>query len=286
MSPSRQILAELLYRQYWQELRFKTPDSPALKGRKAYSQNDEDGIIEEIFSRVGAHPRVFVEIGCGDGRENNSHLLGIGGWSGVWIDGSRKNIQTLRSEYEAVETGRFRRECLAERQKIVVAHRFMSRENAQSVVAECLNRLGVGPEDVAFLSVDIDGNDLEIADSILGSLQPHCLSIEYNAIFPPSVRYETPYQESFVWKGDDHFGSSLLSICERLSKRDYSLICCNLSGVNAFFAHRKIIEKFERYDVGDLYVAPRHDILAMHHIGYGHRRSLKNLATNADLVFL
>src|SRR6186713_3003648 len=36
------------------------------------SQNGEDGMIREIFRRIGEANRCFLEIGVGDGIENNS----------------------------------------------------------------------------------------------------------------------------------------------------------------------------------------------------------------------
>ncbi len=42
---------------------------------QVFSQNGEDGIIAEIFSRIGSTNRVFVEFGAGDGSENNSAYL-------------------------------------------------------------------------------------------------------------------------------------------------------------------------------------------------------------------
>jgi hypothetical protein len=39
------------------------------------SQNGEDGLIAEIFKRVGTSNRYFVEFGASDGFENNSTLL-------------------------------------------------------------------------------------------------------------------------------------------------------------------------------------------------------------------
>jgi len=39
------------------------------------SQNGEDGIIHEIFRRIGSTDRVFAEIGVGDGNENNTAFL-------------------------------------------------------------------------------------------------------------------------------------------------------------------------------------------------------------------
>ena len=36
-------------------------------GYKVFSQGDEDGVIAEIFRRIGTTDRRFVEFGCGDG---------------------------------------------------------------------------------------------------------------------------------------------------------------------------------------------------------------------------
>jgi len=44
-------------------------------GAKVYSQCDEDGIIREVFRRIGTNSKRFVEIGCGDGTENNTLAL-------------------------------------------------------------------------------------------------------------------------------------------------------------------------------------------------------------------
>jgi hypothetical protein len=55
-------------------------------GFKVYSQCDEDGIIQEIFRRIGTDNRRFIEIGCGDGSENCTAYLLHQGWSGLWID--------------------------------------------------------------------------------------------------------------------------------------------------------------------------------------------------------
>ena len=49
-------------------------------GFKIYSQNDEDGIIQEIFRRIGAGSRTFVEFGVATGFECNTVKLLIEGW--------------------------------------------------------------------------------------------------------------------------------------------------------------------------------------------------------------
>ena len=55
-------------------------------GFKSYSQSDEDGIIEEIFNRVGTVNKNFIEIGVQDGLECNTTYLLNQGWNGVWIE--------------------------------------------------------------------------------------------------------------------------------------------------------------------------------------------------------
>ena len=54
------------------------------------SQNGEDGIIHEIFRRIGTTTKIFVEVGVGDGCENNTAFLLSQGWTGFWIDGVQR----------------------------------------------------------------------------------------------------------------------------------------------------------------------------------------------------
>src|SRR5438067_9272509 len=76
-------------------MRAVTPENPALAGYKIYSQTDEDGIIAEIFRRIGDRSRAFIEIGCGNGTENNTHALLLAGWRGAWIDAAPAHIESI-----------------------------------------------------------------------------------------------------------------------------------------------------------------------------------------------
>ena len=66
---------------------------------QVFSQNGEDGIIAEIFSRIGPTNRIFVEVGAGDGSENNSAYLLLKGWSGYWFDADSQNLDSIRSKF-------------------------------------------------------------------------------------------------------------------------------------------------------------------------------------------
>ena len=82
--------------------------------RIIYSQAGEDGIIAEIFRRIGTTTKDFVEFGSGNGRENNTvSLLTTQGWKGLWIEGdneavSREAMTDPRTRHLVVWAGRVR----------------------------------------------------------------------------------------------------------------------------------------------------------------------------------
>ena len=83
--------------------RSASPENPAGHGFKVYSQADEDGILETIFGRLGLSQGSFVEIGCGNGLENNTHYLLLKGWRGVWVDGDPGNIRAIRAAVPSLD---------------------------------------------------------------------------------------------------------------------------------------------------------------------------------------
>ena len=80
------------------------PGNPAASGFKAYSQTDEDGILQDVLSRIpeGLRSRTAFEIGCGSGDENNTHLLALQGYRVVWVDGSADNARRIREGLPAL----------------------------------------------------------------------------------------------------------------------------------------------------------------------------------------
>ena len=124
------------------------------------SQSDEDDIIQALFQMYGTRNKRFVEFGCGDGRQNNTINLLKDGWSGVWLDPHKKRINSARERWaKAIADNR-----------LSIVRRYVRPENVNKVVHDPLD----------FLSIDIDGNDYAVWNSIVA--RPRVVCIEYDAI--------------------------------------------------------------------------------------------------------
>jgi hypothetical protein len=194
-------------------------------GYRVYSQSDEDGILHEIFRRIGAPGRTFIELGTGSGLENNTLFLLVQGWSGVWVEGAARKVTAARRRLESLMT----------EGRLQVVQKFVTLAN----IDETLRKFSPARE-VDLLSVDIDGNDYYILKAIR-SIAPRVIVVEYNAKFPPDVAWVMEYDESHRWDASDYFGSSLKALETLLSERAYSLVGCNLLGCNAFFVRSDLV---------------------------------------------
>lgn len=192
-------------------------------GFQAFSQNDEDGIIQEIFSRIGTRSKTFVELGCGNGLENNTAYLLLSGWSGVWIDSDKHQIDSARDQFEwFIRAGR-----------LDIYEALVDRLNVNSLVASSAN-------DVDLLSIDIDGNDYWVWEA-LESISPRVVAIEYNPTFRPPVAVVVPYSPTFVWNNTTYYGASLKALERLAGRKGYMLVGCNITGVNAFFVRKDLV---------------------------------------------
>ncbi len=228
----QQVVAQ--YMTWWQDFREcerrKSPLLPVLWGHKGYAQNDEDGIVHEIFRRIGITSRTFFEIGVGNGMQNNSLFWLKQGWRGAWIEGGADNAQFIRRAFLNV----LARGDLHFQEKMVNA------ESINDLVVEA----GFGGREVDLLSIDIDGNDYYVFDR-LTALDARVVVIEYNAKFPPPTRWRIPYSPQYVWDGSEWFGTSLQTLCDLFERRNYSLVACNVTGSNAFFVRNDLlVDKF------------------------------------------
>ncbi len=191
-------------------------DNPLLRcGEKHFSQFDEDGILLETLRRLELASGRFIEIGVGDGTENNTLVLMAHGWRGQWIGGEPLAWQP---------SGK----------RLTFTQAFVTAESVCGLVS--------GDCDV--LSLDIDGNDYWVARALLGRMAPRVLIVEYNARCPPPVRFVMPYDPEHRWDGSDYFGASLAAWSELLGGFGYRAVCCSYQGTNAFFVRTSDSARF------------------------------------------
>ena len=206
-------------------------------GKKIFSQNDEDGLTLEILNRIKITNKTFLEIGAGDGTENNTLILLANQWKGTWVD---LNEQILQYKSKSLSVSNLK----------------IKKSNILGFCKEELNKLDA--ESYSLISLDIDGIDYYVAEKMLeNKISPEIFIVEYNPKFPPPLKFCVEYDENFQWDYTDYFGASLATYNELFEKYSYKLLCCNVSsGTNAFFIKDKYTNLFPEIldDISDIYV--------------------------------
>lgn len=209
-----------------------------------FSQNDEDQILLSILERIEKHQKlsVFLELGVGNGLENNTIVLLAIGWSGVWVGGRELAFETTGS-------------------RVTFQYAWITNDNVSSLVADGLRKRGRSIADVDVASIDLDGNDFHFVRTLFeDGLRPAILIVEYNAKLPPPIRFVMDYNPKHTWAWNDYFGASLSSWDDFLTSKGYRLVACNLNGTNAFYVNQRYAEKFQDVssDISQLFIPGTH----------------------------
>ena len=256
-------LRELTLNYQTQELQ-KEHKNPLNKfGKKCFSQTDEDGITIEILKRLDCLEKgSFAEFGPGDGMENNTLILKSLGWKGFWVGGENLRISSKINE------------------KFSFMKEFVTIKNIIELALK--GKKNIKCNDLDVISLDLDGNDLYLVDELLkNDFKPKLFIVEYNAKFPPPIKWTITYNEKHIWDGSDYCSASLASFNELFERNNYKLVCCNShTGSNAFFVKKEFEELFEDVpkDINDIYVAPRyflHNVYGSH--SFSHHQSVKTI---------
>lgn len=158
-----------------------------------HSQRGQDGILAEIFRRLRITTGQFVEFGAWDGIYlSNSRFLFEKGWSGVFIEGDARKFRDLQARYAGTGI-----ECV----------------NAM-VEPGGLPRLIRNPDDVTFVSIDVDGIDLEIFEGM--GLLPAVVLVEGGFNFAPNLTTRLI---------DHRMQQPLSVICSSAIEHGYTPVC-------------------------------------------------------------
>jgi hypothetical protein len=214
-------------------------------GAKYFSQADEDGITLEILRRIGVDTGTFAEFGVGDGLENNTLILLAKGWRGFWVGG-----EELRFDHRLNPA------------RLTFTKAWVSLDNIVHLLQQGHEKMAADEVDV--LSLDLDGNDFYLTKEILeNGFKPKLFILEYNAKFPPPIKWTINYDAAHTWHCNDYMGASLALLVELLEKFSYTLVCCNAAtGSNAFFVRNEYLEHFSDVpkDINDIFVECRYQV--------------------------
>lgn len=205
----------------------------------AYSQNGEDGIIDMLIEVLGldssdsAFERAFVEFGVQNYTESNTrYLLKKRNFMGLIMDGAQKNMDFVKQD-EIYWKHDLEAKCA-----------FITKENIDSIIKEWLDSRGL--KNIAILSVDIDGVDYFVWESI-ECIKPAVVIVEFNALLGWHLHISVPYRADFERFTAHHsglyFGASLPALIELGKRKGYVFVGADSSGTNAFFIHESLADK-------------------------------------------
>lgn len=142
-----------------------------LKGfeRNIYSQFGEDGVLEEIFHRIGKSPRpAAIEFGAWDGKHlsNTYNLLRQGQFDGLLIEPNPRKFRELKDNFKHLP-------------KVSLDQGFVEVQGARSLDSIVASKVPSMLEHLDVLSIDVDGLDYHLWRAT-EKLSPRVVVIEYN----------------------------------------------------------------------------------------------------------
>ena len=204
------------------------------------SQNNEDGIINFIFSELQLDKLNFVEIGF-DFYQNNSLSLLKKSKKGLFIDGDEKKVLILKNIVKI----------LYPRKNLIVQNHLVDVDSINNLIKQNFE----ASDEVDFLSIDVDGMDYYLFESI--DFSPKLICIEYNFWFGKNLKCVAPYKKNYKAESlSEYVGSSLKALIELAKLKGYHLIALESSCVNAFFIRNDLKHKFDILDIDKSFKEP------------------------------
>jgi hypothetical protein len=213
---------------------------------KVFSQFGDDGIIQYLVNRVEipAAQRRFIEFGVENYRESNTRFLLLNNnWSGLILDGSAENINSIKNDQ------------IYWKHDLTAVNSFIDRDNINELIAAN----GFAGE-VGILSIDIDGNDYWIWEAI-DVVDPAIVIIEYNSVFGATRAVAVPYDPLFNCSQAHHsnlfWGSSLKALCQLGKRKGYAFVGADSHGNNAYFVAQDKLGKLKELTAEGGYVGSK-----------------------------
>lgn len=174
--------------------------------RNIYSQNGEDGIIEQVFCRLNITEGYVCEFGSADGISlSNTYNLfkNNSNFKAVLIEGDEEDYLKMENNLSGMEW-------------VKTINEFVSPDpDSDSSLNNILTNIkDLTQENFKFLSIDVDGPDYEIWKNFT-AFKPSVVLIEVNSSYPPE-KEEYPCEPS---------GASAGIMVKLAKEKGYELVC-------------------------------------------------------------
>lgn len=204
--------------------------------KNIFSQSGEDGIIKEVFKRLEISD-VKLDKNCCE----------FGAWDGIHLSNTYNLIKNYNYKSILIEGDKkkFKKLCVnISDNKIIKINKFVE-FYGKNKLDNILIKYNF-PKNFDFLSIDIDGNDYYIFES-LKTYRPKLICIEFNPTIPNEVNF---VQEKNI---KINKGCSALALIELAKTKLYSPIIA--TDFNLFFIKnslKKYVIKNKSYQINDL----------------------------------
>ncbi|WP_198919829.1 FkbM family methyltransferase [Pseudomonas chlororaphis subsp. aureofaciens] len=215
-------------------------------GFRAFSQNDEDGILLRLFTHIGCTNRYVIEIGsnCNDSDvgipENlSTNLLVNHGWHGTIFELDATECNRMRYFFARTASTRhyhWTHENSTEYYSPAIVQRAISPEN----INELLMATNPEPEPDLFI-IDIDGGDFAVMENLC-SIKPRVIVVEFEKRFRERYSVVQRDREQFSRRWQQSGAASLTAWISLLEPRGYKLCTVGTCCFNAFFVREDIAE--------------------------------------------
>ena len=185
--------------------------------KNIHSQRGEDGIIEKVFELLSVKSGLCVDVGAFGILMSNTHNLIKKGWEGILIEKDKDKITNLKQIH---------------RKHNVICIQETITPNGKKKLDNLLSEY-ISQKEFDFLTIDIDGNDYYLWES-LSLFKPPLVVIEFNPTFD---------FDDYLQHIDGEGGASLSKMVELGKSKGYELIAT--TEINAFFIRKDLFKKFD-----------------------------------------
>ena len=187
--------------------------------RNMYSQNGEDGIIEELLNKLEIKSGWACEFGAWDGiRFSNTFALIERGFQGVFIEGDGNKYKNLIKTAE-------------KHPNIIPVHAFVDHNDTDNSLDNLLSKTKI-PINFDVLSIDVDSYDYQIWKS-LKKYRPKIVIIEINSFINPNSL-------EHIHDPHKYQGTAFLPMLILGSGKGYSFV---VHTGNVIFVENKLLKK-------------------------------------------